>query len=151
MAAELDNLVKSRLLKVEAPSKTELRSFLARADNALADAALAKLSNSGRFDAAYNAAHALALAALRANGYRPGDGPGHRAIVFQSLVHTLGAPATLASTLNRYHTRRNRSEYVAFEEATVEEARDLTAQAGQLRDLLLRWLRQHHPEWLKND
>lgn len=149
MPAALDSLVKTGLLKLEAPSKTELRSFLARADNALADASLAKLSNSGRFDAAYNAAHALALAALRANGYRPGDARGHRAIVFQSLVHTVGAPETLASTLNRYHTRRNRSEYVAFEEATAEEARDLATQATHLRDLLLAWLKTHHPEWLK--
>jgi hypothetical protein len=39
-----------------------------------------------RFDLAYNAAHALCLAALRWHGYRPTN----RYIVFQGLPHTLG-------------------------------------------------------------
>jgi hypothetical protein len=38
-----------------------------------------------RFDLAYNAAHALSLAALRWHGYRPSK----RYIVFQVLPHTL--------------------------------------------------------------
>lgn len=148
MVAALDNLVKLGLLKTEPPSKTELQRFIRHAERALADASLPKLSPSGRFDMAYNAAHALALAALRANGYRPSDGPGHRAIVFQSLVHTIDAPATLASTLNRYHTRRNRSEYVAYEDATEAEAKDLLALAQQAHDLLIDWMRKRRPELL---
>jgi len=146
MAAELDSLVGSGLLKREPPSDAELRQFIAHARHALADAALPGISPSGRFDLAYNAAHALSLAALRANGYRPGDGRGHRAIVFQSLVHTLDAPETLASTLNRYHTRRNRSEYASYEPATDAEARDLLALATRTRELLVAWLRRHRPQ-----
>jgi len=148
MAAELDDLVRSGLLKREAPSKSELRRFIAHAERALKDAAVPGLSASGRFDLAYTAAHALALAALRANGYRPGDGRGHRAIVFLSLVHTIDAPDTLASTLNRYHTRRNRSEYVAYEDATEAEADDLLALAQQTHDLLIASLRRNHPHLL---
>jgi uncharacterized protein (UPF0332 family) len=145
MAAALDNLVQSGILKPEPSSQTEIKRFIAHAERALADASLAGLSSTGQFDLAYNAAHALALAALRANGYRPGDGRGHRAVVFQSLVHTIGAPATLASTLNRYHTRRNRSEYVSYEEASEAEARDLLALARQTHGLLMGWLRRHPP------
>lgn len=148
MVAALDNLVRSRLLKAEPPSKTELQRFIRHAERALADASLPKLSASGRFDLSYNAAHAVALAALRANGYRPGDGAGHRAIAFQSLVHTINAPAALASTLNRYHTRRNRSEYVAYEDVIEAEAKDLVALARQAHDLLIDWLRRHRPELL---
>jgi hypothetical protein len=44
------------------------------------------LSPEIRFDLAYNAAHALALAALRWNGYRLNNS---RYIVFQALPHTL--------------------------------------------------------------
>jgi hypothetical protein len=102
--AALDKLVQIRLLKVESPTQDELDNFIAHADRKLADAALPGLSASGRFEFAYTAAHALSLAALRANGYRPGDGPGHRAVVFQSLVHTIGASTQMSSTLNRYHT-----------------------------------------------
>ena len=68
MVAELDSLVGSGLLKREPPSDAELRQFIAHARHALADAALPGISPSGRFDLAYNAAHALSLAALRANG-----------------------------------------------------------------------------------
>jgi len=148
MAAELDDLVRSGLLKREAPSKTELRRFIAHAERALKDAAVPGFSASGRFDLAYTAAHALALAALRASGYRPGEGRGHRAIVFLSLVHTIDAPDTLASTLNRYHTRRNRSEYVAYEDATEAEATDLLGLAQQTHDLLITALKRRRPQLL---
>ena len=57
-------------------------AFLAR----LADAHNDALSLESRFDLAYNAAHALSLAALRRGGYRAR----HRYIVFQVLPHTLG-------------------------------------------------------------
>ena len=52
----------------------------------LQDAAHTELSLEGRFDLAYNAAHALCLAALRWHGYRPVN----RYIVFQVLPQTLG-------------------------------------------------------------
>jgi uncharacterized protein (UPF0332 family) len=128
----LDNLVKTGMLKVEPASRTEVDRFVAHAMQALADASLPGLSATGRFEFAYTAAHALALAALRANGYRPGDGRGHRAIVFLSLVDTIGTSDTLASTLNRYHTRRNKSEYFASEAITEREAADLLSLAKQL-------------------
>ncbi len=142
----LASLAKSGLLKVQPTSKTELAGFLANAEQSLADARIAAVSSANRFKLAYDAAHALALAAMRARGYRPGAGPGHRAIVFQSLVHTIGAPSKLASSLNRYHTKRNRSEYDGLVTATDAEAKDLLALTVELRVQVLAWLRQHRPE-----
>jgi hypothetical protein len=52
----------------------------------LKDAENRSNSLEGRFDLAYNAAHALCLAALRYRGFRPST----RYIVFQLLPHTLG-------------------------------------------------------------
>ena len=73
-------------LKAEPPDAKEFaglcRSGLARLKDATNDA----LSLEGRFDLAYNAAHALCLAALRRHGYRSVN----RYIVFQLLPHTLG-------------------------------------------------------------
>ena len=66
MQSALDNLVKTGQLKVEPTSPAEVRSFLDHAAQALPDAALPGMSPSGRFESAYTAAHALALAALRA-------------------------------------------------------------------------------------
>ena len=64
-------------------------------------------SLASRFDLAYNAAHALCLAALRRAGYRPSK----RYVVFQLLPHTLGLGPGTWRVLDHAHSVRNRSEY----------------------------------------
>lgn len=82
MTSPLDRLVGSSLA-AEPPDSKEFaglkKSGLAR----LADAGNSANSPEGRFDLAYNAAHALCLAALRYRGFRPRN----RYIVFQVLPH----------------------------------------------------------------
>ena len=73
----------------------------------LADAERQANSLEGRFDLAYNAAHALSLAALRRSGYRAAN----RYIVFQVLPHTLGVGSEVWRVLARCHDLRNRGEY----------------------------------------
>ena len=149
MSSALDSLVKSGQLKVEPTSKAEVAGFLANANQALVDAQIPELSSANCFKLAYDAAHALSLVAMRLRGYRPGAGPGHRAIVFQSLVHTIGALAELASSLNRYHTKRNRSEYDGLVSATDADARDMLALTKNLQSLGVGWLEQNRPELLE--
>lgn len=79
------------------------RSALAR----LKDAANPVNSLESRFDLAYNAAHALALAALRRKGFRPHQ----RYIVFQVLPHTLGLGPEVWRVLDKCHQIRNLGEY----------------------------------------
>ena len=67
---ELDNLVRIGKLKREPASDDEVLGLLQSAEDRLNDAGRADLSYSRRCDPAYNAAHALALAALRRAGYR---------------------------------------------------------------------------------
>lgn len=64
-------------------------------------------SPESRFDLAYNAAHALCLAALRHSGYRAAN----RYIVFQILPHTLGLGPEVWRVPARGHELRNRGEY----------------------------------------
>jgi hypothetical protein len=94
-------------LRLEPPDAKEFaglqRSGMAR----LHDAANAELSLEGRFDLAYNAAHALCLAALRWHGYRAAN----RYIVFQVLPHTLGLGAEVWRVLAKCHEVRNLGEY----------------------------------------
>lgn len=94
-------------LKAEPPDADEFaglqRSGLVR----LKDAELNTLSLEGRFDLAYNAAHALCLAALRRHGYRSSN----RYIVFQLLPHTLGLGPEVWRVLAKCHELRNRGEY----------------------------------------
>jgi hypothetical protein len=80
-----------------------IRSASAR----LADAQKTSNSPESRFELAYNAAHALALAALRFHGYRSEK----RYIVFQALPHTLGVAASTWRLLDRCHRERNATEY----------------------------------------
>lgn len=87
------------------------RSGLAR----LKDARHPMLSLETRFDVAYNAAHALCLAALRRKGYRAR----HRYIVFQVLPHTLGLGPEVWRVLAKAHDLRNLAEYEG--DADVEE------------------------------
>jgi len=79
-----------KVLKVEPPDTQEFaglkRSALAR----LADSAKSTNSLESRFDLAYNAAHALCLAALRWHGFRPTN----RYIVFRQARSRMHVPRT---------------------------------------------------------
>jgi hypothetical protein len=104
---ELENLAKIGKLKREACTPAEFDGLVASGATRLADAANPALAPESRFDLVYNAAHALALAALRYRGYRSDN----RYIVFQALPHTLGVPAPTWRVLAKGHERRNLAEY----------------------------------------
>ena len=105
--AELENLVKIRQLKAEPPTRNEYLGMLAAARSRLKDAQNEDLDPDSRFDLAYGAAHRLALAALRREGYRSEN----RIAVFQTLVHTLGTNAADVQIFLRAHNERNLAEY----------------------------------------
>ncbi|HXM69935.1 MAG TPA: hypothetical protein VN970_02300, partial [Thermoanaerobaculia bacterium] len=85
-SSELENLVRAGKLKREPPAADEIAGLRRSGEARLADAPRPELSIESRFDLAYNAAHVLALAALRRLGYRSEN----RYLVFQTLPHTLG-------------------------------------------------------------
>ncbi len=66
----LDSLVRIGQLSEEPPAASELEGLLRSGRARLDDAAKTSLHIESRFDLGYNAAHALALAALRWHGYR---------------------------------------------------------------------------------
>ena len=94
-------------LKAEPPDAAETAGLLRTGRARLHDAANPALSLESRFDLAYNAAHALCLAALRRQGYRPSQ----RCIVFQVLPHTLGLGPEVWRVLDKCHNTRNLGEY----------------------------------------
>lgn len=94
-------------LAAEPPEGAEIAGLLRSGRARLTDARNAAISLESRFDLAYNAAHALCLAALRRLGYRPR----HRYIVFQSLPHTLGLGPEVWRVLAKAHDLRNLAEY----------------------------------------
>lgn len=108
MADPLDNLCgPGKALRAEAPDAAELAGLIRSGLARLNDAGNTSLSLESRFDLAYNAAHALCLAALRRKGYRAGN----RYIVFQVLPHTLGLGPEVWRVLDKCHNTRNLGEY----------------------------------------
>lgn len=114
--AELDNLVRVRQLKLEPAAASEILGLRRSGQVRLVDARNASLSFESRFDLAYNAAHAWALAALRWHGYRSDN----RYLVFQCLQHTVGLPAEQWRVLDQAHRKRNLAEYEG--ELDIDEA-----------------------------
>lgn len=87
MTSALENLCgPGKPVKAEPPDAKEFAGLLRSSAARLRDAGMSGLAVESRFDLAYNAAHALCLAALRWDGYRSGN----RDLVFQLLPHTLG-------------------------------------------------------------
>jgi hypothetical protein len=104
---ELDNLVRINRLKAEPASRGEFTGMLRSARIRLADAQNQSLDPDSQFDLAYGAAHRLALAALRHQGYRSEN----RITVFQTLIHTLGSDSADVQVFLRAHNERNLAEY----------------------------------------
>ena len=103
----LEKLAKIGSLKSEPFSQSDYEALLQSGKRRLADARNPTLSLDGRFDLAYNASHALGLAALRWHGFRAEN----RYIVFQSLAHTLRMAPERWRILDAAHHMRNVSEY----------------------------------------
>jgi hypothetical protein len=127
----LEKLAGTGLLKHEPPSREEIAGLLRTATVRLEDARKTTNAAESRFDLAYNAAHAFALAALRIHGYRTHK----RYIVFQALPHTLGVDAPTWRLLDRCHRERNATEYEGI--GSVDE-KLLTGLIEAALDLLTR-------------
>lgn len=108
MISALENLCgPGKPLAIEPSDATEFVGLKRSAMVRLKDAKNDSLSLESRFDLAYNAAHALCLAALRWHGYRAH----HRYIVFQVLPHTLELGPEVWRVLAKCHELRNLAEY----------------------------------------
>jgi hypothetical protein len=105
---ELDNLVAVGSLKREPGDQAEFDGLVALGRAKLKDAENEELSAESKFDLAYGAAHALSLAAMRWNGYRPKN---VRYAVFQSLPHTLSLGPEVWRPLDKAHNLRNLADY----------------------------------------
>jgi hypothetical protein len=113
---QLENLVRTKLLKPEPHDEAEFQGMIESARRRLKDIDVEGISRDGRFLFAYNASHTLALAALRWHGYRSTN----RAIVFQCLPHTVNFSAADWRVLSKCHDRRNIAEYQG--ELEIEDA-----------------------------
>lgn len=133
----LEKLASTGLLKHERPGQEEIAGLLRTASVRLEDSLRLTNAPESRFDLAYNAAHAFALAALRIHGFRADK----RYIVFQALPHTLGVDVSTWRLLDRCHRERNATEYEGIAsidekllDGLIEAALDLRARVKALAD-----------------
>jgi hypothetical protein len=119
-------------LKAEPPDRREFEGLVRSGLIRLTDAQRPELSLESRFDLAYNASHALALAALRLNGFRSEN----RYLVFQSLAHTIELPAAEWRVLALCHDRRNLAEYEGALEIDEQLLNDLLRITASLAEKL---------------
>ena len=132
---QLDNLVRIGQLRSEPPAKAEIQGLVRSGLRRLDDAERQELSLESCFDLAYNAAHALAPAALRLRGYRSES----RYLVFQCLQHTVDLPVEQWRVLDQAHRKRNLAEYEGYMDvdeqlvaATLRVARQVAERVKEL-------------------
>lgn len=131
-SSELENLARLGHIHREAPLQAEIDGLLRTGSARLADASISGLALESRFDLAYNASHALSLAALRVAGYRSGS----RYQVFQCLPHTLGVATGVWRMLAQAHSLRNAGEYEGFLDVDDRLVDDLIQAAEAVRKAL---------------
>ena len=133
MSQALDNLCGAgKPLKVEAPDTNEIEGLMRTGKARLLDSRNTDLALESRFDLAYNAAHALALSALRRKGYRSSN----RYIVFQVLPQTLGLGPEVWRVLDKCHNTRNLGEYEGMLDVDDGLVADLIAATQKVSDAL---------------
>jgi hypothetical protein len=133
MTSAFENLTgPGKPLRAEPPDSKEFAGLQRMGLARLKDAQRSGLALESQFDLAYNAAHALCLAALRWHGYRSGN----RFIVFQLLPHTLGLGPEVWRVLSKCHDARNLGEYEGMLEVDSRLVTDLIMACQQVADKL---------------
>lgn len=133
MTSPFENLAgPGKALRAEPPDANEFAGLRRMGLARLQDAQKPDLAIESQFDLAYNAAHALCLAALRWHGYRSSN----RFIVFQLLPHTLGLGPEVWRVLSKCHDARNLGEYEGMLEVDTRLVTDLITACKQVADKL---------------
>jgi len=140
----LDSLVGRGLEKAGSDSE-ELARYLERIRRKLQDSRQPNISLDSRFDVAFEALLQIALAALRANGYRTTSAAGHQQLAIQSLPKSIGVSATDVRALDEFRKKRSAGLYLAEFEPSEAEVDALIVAVEQLLKQLLAWLRAHQP------
>ncbi len=128
----LENLERIGQLHPEPPDRREFEGLVKSAIDRLKDAGNETLAFASRFDLAYNAAHGLALAALRASGYRTDK----RYLVFQCLAHTVNIDKGVIRLFSMCHDRRNLAEYEGHLETDEQLLSELIGHTQALSKLV---------------
>jgi hypothetical protein len=127
-------MASSGRLKREPPDQKEFDGLVKLGEERPKDSRTASLFLISRFDLAYGAAHAFAVAALRWHDYRSDE----RYVVFQALQHTLGLQPDVWRVMDRAHGARNLADYGGQLLITDRLFEDIQVATSVVRDAVLR-------------
>ena len=128
-------------------SRGEVADLLALVERDLDACRTPSLPADWRFTIAYNAALQAATLALAVSGYRAAR-EAHHYRTIQSLAWTIGASEALVVRLDVARRKRNLGAYERAGLVSDQEANEMHALAVELRDRVMDWLRDRHPELL---
>jgi len=144
----LQQWVDNGWLESHVTSAEEIANLLAIVDRDLADAG-GGISPDWRFGIAYNAALKLCTILLYAEGYRAARTLQHYRTI-QALPVILGLEHRPdANYLDACRKKKNIVEYDYVGGATDDEASELAGYILELREKVLNWLKENHPQLLK--
>jgi len=128
----LEKLVKVGELKFEPRVQAEFCGMVESAKSRLKGSLIEGLAVDSCFSLAYNAAHTLALAAMRWHGYRSEN----RYLVFQCLQHTVGLDSDKLSVLAKCYKQCNRAEHEGYLEVSSQLLEELVCITEELLELV---------------
>lgn len=130
------------------PKPREISDLLQIVARDLKDAQEPNISNDWRFGIAYNAALKLCTILLYAEGYRAEKALQHYRTI-QALPLIIGnSRSSDADYLDTCRSRRNIVEYDQIGVVSEQDAEELIEFCGELKEAVLTWLREKHPELL---
>ena len=146
LSEQLQGLEKIGRVNPHAATTAEIQQHLSDAKDFQTDASKKDNTLRGRFSNANSAAHALLMAAIKIQGYRPTGEKGHRYILYELLDSLLPAAAGAKAVLAQAHKLRNRSEYDGDPiDVTLGLVDDLVSAVANVREEVLLMFKSFKP------
>ncbi|MBD3332572.1 hypothetical protein GF356_06960 [candidate division GN15 bacterium] len=145
----LQDWLSSGWLKQHASSRKEIADLLTKVDRDITEASKEEITLDWRLAIAYNACLGCATIALRAAGYRIPGGAGQHYRTIQSLRFTIKPQSDIIASLEAISRKRAIVSYDAAGTITESEVAEAMSLAEELRERLLAWLREEHPELMQ--
>ena len=127
--------------------KRAVRAWIEAAQEKAGDADNETVSIGTRFEAAYDAAFFVALAALNAAGWKHRPVDGHHAFVLEASCAAVGASVATFDRLDAVREVRNQ-KYAGIER-TQADLRDAQATFEEFSKIAIHWLQAHHGKLLQ--
>jgi hypothetical protein len=127
--------------------KRAVRSWIEAAQAKSRDADNTSVSIGTRFEAAYDAAFFVALAALNASGWKHRAVDAHHAYVLEAACAATGASSAMFDRLDAVREVRNQ-KYAGIER-TEADLRDAKAAFEAFSTVAVGWLQAHHAKLLQ--